>query len=54
MSHRHLMVAQFLELNKLWFCKYGRKKKEKIDMYDVSLHYCTQEQNGSQYLSLIV
>ena len=32
------MVAKFLDLNKLWSCKYGRKKKEKIDMYDVPLH----------------
>ena len=54
MSHCHLMVAKFLDLNKLWCCKYGRKKKGKIDMYELPVHYCTQEQNGSQYLSLIV
>ena len=54
MSHRHLMVAKFLDLNKLWSSKYCRKKIEKIDMYEVPLHYGTQEQNGSPYLSLIV
>lgn len=54
MSHLHLMVAKFLDLNKLWLLQIWQEKKEKIDIYDVPLHYYTQEQNGSPYLSLIV
>ena len=44
---RHVtMVAKFLDLNKPWSCKYGRKK-DKIDMFDFPVHDCTQEQNGT-------
>ena len=39
-------VAKFLDLNEPWFCKYGKKNWEKIDMYDFPVHDCTQEQNG--------
>ena len=35
---RVAMVAKFLDLNTLWSRKYGRKKHEKIDMYDFSVH----------------
>ena len=35
------MVAKFLDLNKPWFCKYGRTKNEKIVMYDFPVHNCT-------------
>ena len=47
------MVAECLDLNKPRSCKYGRKKKpkKKIDIYAVSVHDCTQEQNGSPYFS---
>ena len=49
------MVAKFLDLNKPWSCKYDRKKNEKKnDMYDFPVHNCTQEQDGSPYLSFIV
>ena len=27
------MVAKSLDLNKLWSCKYGRKKEENDDIY---------------------
>ena len=30
MSYRHLMVAKFLDHNKLWSCKYGGKKRKKL------------------------
>ena len=44
---RHVtMVAKFLDLNRPWSCKYGRKK-DKIDMYDFPEHDCTQQQNVS-------
>ena len=45
-SLRHVaMDAKFLDLNKPWSCKYGKKKKnEKIDMYDFPVHDCTREQ----------
>ena len=49
-SSRHVtMVAKFLDPNKPWSCKYGRKK-----LYDFPVHDCTQEQNGSPYFSSIV
>ena len=35
------MVAKFLDLNKLWSCKSGRKKNEKIDVYDFPGMICT-------------
>ena len=40
------MVSKYLDLNKSWSYKYGRKKK-KIDIYDFPMHDFTQEQNGS-------
>ena len=40
------MVANFLDLNKPWSCKYGREKERKINLYDLFVHVCTQEQNG--------
>ena len=43
------MAAKFLDLNKLWPCKYGRKKKNLT-----CILLCTQEQNGSPYFSFIV
>ena len=47
-SLRHVaMDAKFLDLNKPWSCKYGKKKKkenEKIDMYDFPVHDGTREQ----------
>ena len=52
-SLRHVdMVTKFLNLNKPWSCKYGRKKK--IEMYDFSVHDCTQRDNGSPHFSFIV
>ena len=49
------MVAKFLNLNKLWSCKYGWKRNNKIGryMFDVPLD-CSQEQNSSPYFSFIV
>ena len=43
---RFVLLAKFLELNKPWSCKYGRKN-EKIDMYDIPVPDCTQKQNSS-------
>ena len=38
-SLRHVaMVAKFLDLNQQWSCKYGKEKKDKIDMYDFPVH----------------
>ena len=52
-SSRHVaMVAKFLDPNKPWSCKYGRKKLTL--MYDFPVHDCTQEQNGSPYFASIV
>ena len=48
------MVAKFLDLNKLWSCKSGRKKNEKIEVYDFPVHDCTQEQNSSPYFTSII
>ena len=49
---RHVtMVAKFLDLNRPWSCKYGRKK-DKIDT-DFPVHDCTKEQNCSGYFSPI-
>ena len=42
---------KILNLNKPWSCKYGKKK---IEMYDFSVHDCTQRDNGSPYFSSIV
>ena len=30
-------------------CKYGRKKNEKVVMYDFPVQDCTQKQNGSPF-----
>ena len=47
---RHVaMVTKFLDLNKLWSCKYGRKK-EKMDMYEFPVH----DPTDSPYISSIV
>ena len=46
-------VAKIHGLNKPWSCRYGGKN-EKIDMYDIPVHDCTQEQNGSPYFSSII
>ena len=48
------MVAKFLDLNKLWSCKYGWKRNNKIGryMYEVPID-CSQEQNSSPYFSLL-
>ena len=43
------MVAKFLDLNKPWPCKYGRKN-ENIDIFDFPVHDCTKKQNGSPCL----
>ena len=32
------MVAKYLDLNKPWSCKYGRKNGEKNDVYDFPVH----------------
>ena len=49
-SSRHVaMVVKFLDPNKPWSCR-----KKLTLMYDVPLHHCTQEQNGSPYVSFIV
>ena len=45
------MVAKFLDLNKLWSFKYGRKTKTTVKMtFDSPVHDCTKDQNGSPYL----
>ena len=49
LHHASCMAAKCLDLNKPWFYKYGRKKNEKIDLYEFPGHDCTQEQNGSPY-----
>ena len=32
------MVAKYLDLNKPWSCKYGRKNGKKNDVYDFPVH----------------
>ena len=47
------MVAKFLDLNTSWSRKYGRKKNEKIDMYDFPVHGWSQEQNSLYFSSTV-
>ena len=41
------MLPKFLDLDKPRSRKNGRKKKNDERMYDIPVHDCTQEQNGS-------
>ena len=44
-SLRHVaIVAKFVDLNQLWSCKYGGKKR-----YVFPVHHYTPKQNGSPY-----
>ena len=54
-SSRHVaMVAKFLDLNKPWYGKYGKKKMKNWHIVDFPLQDCTHLQTGSTYFSFIV
>ena len=44
------LVAIFLDLNKPCYCRYERKLRKKVDIYDFPVQDYTQEQNGNPYL----
>ena len=56
-SHCHVTIfflSQQTAFLQIWQIKTKTKKKKKNDMHDFPVHYCSQEQNGSPYLSSIV